>query len=184
MARLAANQRATDRMPAAGRLVCLGEIVGPHGVRGAVRVKSFAATPGGLAAYGALSDASGRRKFELRLIGESRGALIAQIEGVDDRDAAEALRGTRLYVGRDALPAPEPDDFYHVDLIGLRVVDTRGEAIGRVRDVLDLPAGAVLEIEREDGDELLLPFTRAAVPTVDLDAGLMVVDLPAEVGPQ
>jgi 16S rRNA processing protein RimM len=171
-------------MPAAPCLVCLGEIVAAHGVKGAVRVKSFAARPEDLVAYGQLCDASARRRFELRLIGASRGTLIAEIEGVHDRDAAEALCGTPLHVSRDALPPPEPDDYYHVDLVGLGVVDTRGAAIGRVRAVLDLPAGDVLEIERADGGELLLPFTRAAVPRVDLDAGVIVVDPPGEVEPR
>lgn len=170
-------------MPAAPRLVCLGEIVAAHGVKGAVRVKSYAATPEDLVAYGALTDASGRRRFALTLVGESRGTLIAAIEGVHDRNAAEALCGTRLYVGRDALPPPEPDGYYHVDLIGLGVVDRAGAPIGRVRAVLDLPAGDVLEIERDDGGELLLPFTRAVVPSVDLEAGVIVVDPPGEVEP-
>jgi 16S rRNA processing protein RimM len=175
----------TDRAPptrsAGAGLVCLGEVAGPHGVKGAVRVKSFTAAPADLVAYGPLSDASGTRRFALVLIGESRGVLIARIEGVDDRDAAEHLRGVRLHVPRQALPTPEPDSYYHADLIGLRVVDRAGRAIGRVRAVLDLPAGAVIEIGKNDGGELLLAFSDATVPTVDLDAGFMVVDPPEEV---
>lgn len=167
-------------MPGAG-LVCLGEVVGPHGVKGALRVKSFTAAPRDLVAYGPLCDASGKRRFVLALIGESRGALIARIEGVDDRDAAERLRGVRLHVPRAALPEPEPDSYYHADLIGLRVVDMAGRALGAVRAVLDLPAGTVIEIGRDDGGELLLAFTKATVPSVDLDAGVMVVDPPGEV---
>ncbi len=168
------------RKPAAG-LVCLGEVLGPHGVKGAVRVKSFAAAPADLVAYGALVDASGTRRFALTLIGESRGALIARFEGVDDRDGVEALRGLRLYVPRRAMPAPEPESYYQTDLIGLRVIDKAGQAIGTVRAVLDLPAGAVIEIARADGGELLLAFTDATVPSIDLEAGLMVVDPPEEV---
>jgi 16S rRNA processing protein RimM len=162
-------------------LVCLGEIAGPHGVKGAVRVKSFTAAPADLVAYGPLCDASGKRRFALALIGGSRGILIARIEGVADRDAAGRLRGVRLHVPRAALPAPGPDSYYHADLIGLRVINRAGTAIGTVRAVLDLPAGAVIEIGRNDGGELMLAFTDATVPTVDLGAGVMVVDPPEEV---
>ncbi len=167
-------------VPGAG-LVCLGEVTGPHGVKGALRVKSFAAVPADLVAYGPLCDASGRRRFALTLIGESRGALIARIEGVDDRDAAERLRGVRLHVPRQALPTPEPDSYYHADLIGLRVVDKAGQAVGTVRAVLDLPGGAVIEIAKNDAGELLLTFTDATVPTVDVEAGVMVIDPPEEI---
>ena len=144
-------------------------------------MKSFAATPADLAAYGPLSDASGERHFVLRVVGESRGAQIAHIEGIEDREAAETLKGLRLHVRRGALPEPGPDSFYHVDLIGLEAVDLKGAEIGRVAAVLDLPAGDVLEIAQRGGGELLLPFTRAVVPSVDLRARRLVVDPPDEV---
>jgi len=169
-----------DGAMSAPDLVCLGEIVGAHGVQGAVRVKSYAETPSGVAAYGPLTDTAGGR-FELVPIGESRGALIARIKGIEDRDDAEALKGTRLHVPRAALPEPEPDSFYHVDLIGLEAVDKRGAEIGRVAAVLDLPAGDVLEIAQRGGGELLVPFTRATVPSVDLKGRRLVVDPPDEV---
>jgi 16S rRNA processing protein RimM len=167
--------------PAARDLVCLGAIVGPHGVGGAVRVRSFTAVPSDLVRYGALSDAAGGRRLVLHLTGESRGLLIARVEGVTDRDGAASLRGLRLHVARAALPEPEPESFYHVDLIGLAAVDRAGAEIGRVAAVHDLPAGDVLEIARHDGGELLLPFTRAVVPAVEPRAGRIVIDPPCEV---
>jgi 16S rRNA processing protein RimM len=155
--------------------------VGPHGVKGALRVKSFAAVAADLAAYGALTDERGKRRFALELIGETRGAVIVRIEGIDDRDAAEALRGMRLFVRRSALPEPEPESFYQVDLIGLRAVDVSGRTVGEVRAVHDLPSSAVIEIATDDGGELLVPFTRHVVPSIDLAHRLMVVDPPQEV---
>src|SRR4030081_1289386 len=101
------------------QLLCVGVITGPQGVRGAVRVKSFTAEPADVAAYGTVEDEAGQRRFELRIVGSAKGVVIAKIAGLDDRDAAERLKGTRLYVQRSALPAPAEDEFYHSDLIGL-----------------------------------------------------------------
>ena len=177
----AAPPRPETGSPATNDLVCLGEVAGAHGVKGAVRIRSYAAVPADLASYGPLFDAHGERRFAVKVIGETRGALIVRIVGIDDRDAAEALKGTRLHVRRDALPEPEPESYYHVDLIGLEAVDVNGAAVGRVAAVHDLPAGDVLEIRQEGGGELMLPFTRAVVPAVDLRARRLVIDPPGEV---
>lgn len=177
----AASHRPDSGSPAANDLVCLGEVAGAHGVKGAVRIRSHAAVPADIAAYGPLFDACGDRHFNIRVIGKTRGALIVTIDGVRDRDLAEALKGTRLHVRRGALPEPEPESYYHVDLIGLEAVDTHGAAVGRVAAVHDLPAGDVLEIRQTGGGELMLPFTRAVVPAVDLRARRLVVDPPGEV---
>lgn len=164
----------------APRLVCVGVIVGAHGVRGAVKIKSFTAEPGDVAAYGPLSDEAGKRRFVVRAIGQAKGSIMATVEGVEDRDAAEALRGTRLYADRASFPEPEEDEFYHADLIGLRAEDRAGAAIGRVRAVYNHGAGDMVEIALDQGGTVLLPFTRATVPVVDLRAGRVVVDLPEE----
>jgi 16S rRNA processing protein RimM len=167
--------------------VCLGAIAGAHGVRGLVRIKSFTEAPEDLSAYGPLSDEAGRRRFDVTVKSQAKGALIAAIAGVDDRDAAEALKGTRLYVDRAALPPTEEEEFYHADLIGLNAEDRSGKAIGRVAGVQNYGAGDILEIARTDGTELLVPFTKAAVPEVDLAGGRLVVDPPAqetEAGPE
>lgn len=159
--------------------VCLGMVVGVHGVRGVVRIKSFAADPADIAAYGAVSDESGSRRFEVEVRGFARGSVLARLSGIADRDAAEALRGVRLYVPRDALPATKEDEYYHADLIGLPVETREGAVLGTVRAVHNFGAGDILELRAADGIEFFLPFTAAAVPKVDVAAGRIVADPPA-----
>ncbi|MFL1461043.1 ribosome maturation factor RimM [Roseococcus sp. DSY-14] len=155
-------------------MILLGEIGRPHGVRGLVRVRSFTADPLALTAYGPLYDAAGTREFRLTLLAED----LARIEGVADRDAAAKLTGTGLHVPRTALPATEgEDEFYLADLQGLEARAEDGTPLGRVRAVEDHGAGAFLVLE----DERLVPFTRAAVPVVDVAGGHVVVVLPDEV---
>jgi 16S rRNA processing protein RimM len=160
------------------RRLCVGIVTGAHGVRGAVRLKSFTAEPESIAAYGPLEDEKGERRFALRLVGSAKGVLIAVIPGIDDRDRAEALRGLRLYLRRSALPPPDEDEYYHADLIGLAVTLADGTALGTVRAVHDLGAGDTLEVERLAGPPVMVPFTRAVVPVVDLDAGRLFIDPP------
>jgi 16S rRNA processing protein RimM len=159
--------------------VCLGIITGPHGVRGLVRIKSFTAAPEGVAAYGPLEDEAGTRSVTLELTGAVKGVVLARIDGVEDRDAAERLKGMRLYLPRAALPEPEAEEYYHADLIGLAVELEDGTAFGRVRAVLEFGAGDSIEIERAVGGVVIVPFTRAAVPVVDIAAGRLVVVPPA-----
>ncbi len=166
---------------APGELIEMGVITGAHGLQGAVTVKSFAEVEEDLAAYGPLFDRSGRRQFRLRLKGRTRGLLIASIPGLTDRDQAQALKGTRLFLPRKALPEPEEESYYYTDLVGLAVEDLQGRPLGRVRAVEDHGAGDLLTIARAEGGELLLPFTRQAVPTVDLARGRLIVDPPEEI---
>jgi len=161
-------------------MVCLGAIAGAHGVRGEVRVESFTANPADLTAYGPLSDEAGRRRFVLTPRGSARGRLIACIEGIEDRDAAEALKGTRLYVERTALPAPAEEEYYHSDLLGLRCERAEGGHFGVVKALYNFGAGDVIEVEKDGGQRVMLPFTRATVPLVDVGAGRLVVAPPAE----
>jgi 16S rRNA processing protein RimM len=165
-------------MSAQEKRVCVGVVAGAHGVRGAVRLKSFTAEPEDVARYGPLQDERGERRFALRIVGSAKGVLIAAISGIDDRDRAEALRGLRLYLPRSALPPPEEEEYYHADLIGLDVALPDGTALGRVRAVHDFGAGDTLEIERASGPPVMVPFTRAVVPVVDLAAGRVILDPP------
>jgi len=163
--------------------VCVGVITGARGLKGEVRVKSFTARPEDVGAYGPLSDEAGTRTLRLAVTGPAKDAVIARVEGVADRTAAEALKGTRLYVARDALPAAAEDEFYHADLIGLRVEAVGGAgpaAWGAVKAVHDFGGGALIEIERPDGATVMLPFTKKAVPEVDIAGGRIVVVPPEE----
>jgi 16S rRNA processing protein RimM len=165
-------------MAATDKQVLVGIVTGPHGVGGAVRIKSFTARPEDIAGYGPLADAAGRR-FGLRLVGTGKGVLIGRLEGVENRDAAEALRGLRLYLRRSALPPAAAEEFYHADLIGLAAVLGDGTVLGQVRAVHDFGAGDTLEIARSGAPPAMVPFTRAVVPLIDLDQGRLVIDPPA-----
>lgn len=154
--------------------ICLGVIVAAHGVRGQVKIKTFTAQPGAVAAYGPLRDRSGQRTLRLAAVRPVNGGVVAAIEGIADRNAAEALRGTELFVPRAALPPTDDDEFYQDDLLGMAVVDEAGAACGAVLAVHNFGAGDVLEISPPLGSTFFLPFSRDAVPTVDLDARRMV----------
>src|SRR4029453_1514984 len=163
--------------------ILVGAIAGAHGVRGQVRIKSFTDDPAAVAAYGPVSDESGQKRFDLVVVGRAKGGVIARIEGVADRTAAEALRGLRLYIERTGLPPPNPDEYYRVDLIGLAAELADGTFYGRIKSVDDYGAGDILEIERADGATELLPFTDRVVPQVDIAARRVVVDPPVYVEP-
>lgn len=155
--------------------ICLGVVTGPHGVRGLLRVKTFTAEPEGIAAYGPLEDEAGTRCFDIELVGAAKGAVLVRVAGIADRDAAERLKGLRLYVPRAALPPPGDEEYYHADLIGLAASLTDGSLLGRVTAVHDFGAGDSLEIVRPDGRVVMVPFTRAIVPLVDPAGGRLVV---------
>jgi 16S rRNA processing protein RimM len=165
-------------MSAQDARVCVGVITGAHGVRGAVRIKSFTAEPADVARYGPLEDESGARQFRLRLVGSAKGVVLVRMAGIADRDQAEALRGLRLYLPRAALPPPGEDEYYHADLIGLEAVLADGTPLGRVRAVHDFGAGDTLDIDRPNGPPVMVPFTKAVVPTIDMAAGRLLIDPP------
>lgn len=168
--------------------VLVGVVAAAHGVRGLVKVRSYTAEPADIAAYGPLSDETGRRRLVLEVLSAAGqpGTLICRIDGVADRDAAEASQGLRLHVERSALPAPAEEEYYQADLIGLRAELADGSLFGRVAAVLNYGAGDILEIEqaaRPAGGRpavIALPFSRAVVPVVDIAGGRVVVDPPAE----
>ncbi|MBI1244717.1 MAG: 16S rRNA processing protein RimM [Alphaproteobacteria bacterium] len=167
--------------------ILVGAVVGAHGVRGEVKIKSFTALAKDVGAYGPVSDESGKRRFAVRVRGEARGLVVARLEGIEDRNAAEALKGMRLYVERAALgarPKRAPkgaEIWYHADLVGLAVEDTQGRRIGTVKALANYGAGDIVEVAGEGGQNLLLPFTKRVVPVVDVDGGRIVVDPPVEV---
>jgi len=159
--------------------VILGRIAGAHGIRGEVLIKTFTAAPEDIGAYGPLSDAAGRRSFRIASARPTQKGVVARIEGVSDRNAAEALKGIDLYVARDLLPAASEGEFYHADLIGLAAVDPQGSAVGEIVAVHNFGAGDLLELRLVGtGKTEFVPFTDAIVPEVDLAARRAVVVLP------
>ncbi len=159
--------------------VCVGAVAGAFGVKGEVRLKSFCSDPEDVAAYGPLETEDAARRFEITLVKSVKNGFAARLSGVRSKEAADALRGTRLFAGRDALPALEEEEYYHADLIGLEVRDTGGTLLGKIRAIHDHGAGDLLEVHGLGLKQtVLLPFTRAAVPTVDIAAGRVVADPP------
>lgn len=161
-----------------GRRVLMGRVLGTHGIKGVVRVLSYAAVPEDIARYGPLEDKSGGRRFSLRVVGQARGAVLAEVEGIGDRDAAAALKGTEVYVQRSALPAPAEGEFYWDDLVGLRAELKNGSVLGEVVAVHDYGGGPSLEVNRATGAPVMVPFTNRVVPVVDLETGKVVIDPP------
>ena len=160
--------------------VCIAQIGAAHGVRGEVRLKPFTEDPLSVTRYGALESEDGGRRFEIEAVRPAKDVLVVRLKGVTDRNAAEALKNERLYVAREHLPKPAQDEFYHADLVGLAAVSAQGEAIGTVKAVHNFGAGDLLEIEPAQGATLMLPFNETTVPVVDLAAGKIVVDPPAD----
>lgn len=159
-------------------MICVGAISGAFGVKGEVRIKSFCADPSAIADYSPLTTEDGK-VFDLGITRAIKGGFAAVISGVDNKEDADALRSTRLYARRDQLPSLPDDEYYHSDLIGLTIVDTGGEVRGKVKSVLNHGAGDILEIIGVGLKEaVLLPFTKAIVPTVDLSASRIVIDPP------
>lgn len=159
--------------------ICVAAFSAAHGVSGAVRLKSFTENPDDVAQYGSLQSEDASRIFEIEVVSHTgKGELIVKVSGVDTRDQAEMLKGERLYVSRSMLPDAGDDEFYHTDLIGLTVKTVSGKTIGTVRAVFDFGAGDMLEILPKEGALIMVPFTKAVVPIVDLEKGRVVIDPP------
>jgi 16S rRNA processing protein RimM len=163
-------------LPAKPDRVLLGEIGRPQGLKGEVRIRSYTAEPGAIADYGPLEDETGARLFEIESLRVTPKVLTARIKGVESREQAEALTGTKLYVPHARLPASEEDEWYHTDLIGLSALDQDGASIGTVIAVHNFGAGDLLEIRPASGGAtVLVPFTRDTVPEVDVEGGWLRV---------
>ncbi len=166
-----------EREDEADRLVLLGRIAGAHGIRGEVKINSFTGIPEDIAAYGALVDGKGRSFIIERLRPMKGMAVAAALAGISDRTAAEALRGVDLHVERARLPETDEDEWYYTDLIGLAAVSPDGEAVGEVVSVQNFGAGDLLEIRPAEGERtVLVAFTKACVPVVDIKGGRVIVD--------
>jgi 16S rRNA processing protein RimM len=161
--------------------ICVARIGAAHGVRGAVKLWTFTEDPFAVKEYGPLSTKDGARHFELASARESKDHLVVTFKGIEDRNEAERLNGVELYIPRDRLPATGADEYYHADLIGLDAVTTSDEPLGRVIAIHNFGAGDIIEIAPPSGMTILLPFSNAVVPTVDISGGRVVIELPAEI---
>jgi 16S rRNA processing protein RimM len=155
--------------------VCLGVIVGAKGLRGEVRIKSFTKRPADVTAYGPVTTDDGR-VLAVTLTGAAQGILVGRIKGVADRNAAEAMRGVKLYVARAALPKADDGTYYHADLVGLAAELAGGERLGEVTAVYNFGAGDMLEVKLLDGRSELVPFSDAAVAKVDTAGGKVTLN--------
>ena len=158
--------------------ICIARIGAAHGVRGAVKLWTFTEDPLAVRDYGPLMTKDGARQFEVTHAREAKDHLVATFKGVATREDAERLNGIELYIRRDQLPATDDDEYYHADLIGLAAVNAANEPIGRELAVHNFGAGDIIEIAPTQGPTMLLPFTNAVVPTVDLAGGRVVIELP------
>jgi 16S rRNA processing protein RimM len=161
--------------------ICVARIGAAHGVRGAVKLWTFTEDPLAVKHYGPLATKDGARRFEVTSAREAKGHLVATLEGVTTREQAERLNGTELYVARERLPDAGENEYYHADLIGLAAVTPTAQPLGRVVAIHNFGAGDIIEIAPPHGTTMLLPFTHAVVPTVDLAGGRVVIELPEEI---
>jgi 16S rRNA processing protein RimM len=161
--------------------ICVARIGAAHGVRGEVRLWSFTGDPMAVTSYGPLETEDGRRRFEIETLRPSKDHFVARLAGINDRSAAEQLTNLELYVSRDRLPPAADGEFYHADLVGLAAVTPDGAPLGIVTAVHNFGGGDMVEIKPAQGDTLLVPFTDAAVPQIDIAAGRMVVVPPEEI---
>ena len=161
--------------------VCVARIGAAHGVRGAVKLWTFTEDPFAVKDYGPLMTKDGARQFEVTHVREAKDHLVATLKGIATRDEAERLNGIELYVPREKLPDTDDNEYYHADLIGLAAVTTADQPLGHVVAIHNFGAGDIIEIAPAKGPTMLLPFTNAVVPTVDLAGGRVVIELPREI---
>jgi 16S rRNA processing protein RimM len=161
--------------------ICVARIGAAHGVRGAVKLWTFTEDPFAVTRYGPLSTKDGARTFEVAHAREAKDHLVATLKDVTTRNEAERLNGLELYVARDKLPSTDEDEYYHADLIGLAAVTTSGETLGKVVAMHNFGAGDIIEIAPPAGTTILLPFSYAVVPTVDVAGGRVLIELPREI---
>ncbi len=165
--------------------ICVGAIAGAYGVKGELRIKSFCATPEDIENYTLLWSEDGSRQFALAILRPIKNGFSARIADVATKEEADALRGVNLFADRNQMPSLPDDEFYHADLIDLEVYDTGGVLLGRVKTVQNHGADDLLELQLAGTSATtFLPFTKAAVPTVDLTAGRIVADPPVGILPE
>ncbi|MBY0381080.1 MAG: ribosome maturation factor RimM [Xanthobacteraceae bacterium] len=162
-------------------LICVAKIGAAHGVRGEVKLWPFTEDPLAVLDYGPLTTKDGARQFEVLRARMAKDHLVATLKDIATRNDAERINGVELYIARNQLPGTDDGEYYHADLIGLRAIDSSGRQIGMVSAIHNFGAGDIIEVAPSSGPTLLLPFTNAVVPTVDVAAGHVVIELPNEI---
>ena len=165
----------------ADRLLQVGRVSGAFGVKGEIRITTFTEDPLALKTYRDLKREDGSAGLTLTTVRAVKGAVIVTATGIDTRDQADALKGLKLFVSRNDLPDPDEDEFYLADLVGLAVRDPAGEVLGVIKSVQDFGAGDLLEVQPPVGATWWLPFTREAVPAVDIAGGFVTAVRPEEI---
>lgn len=161
--------------------ICVAQVGAAHGIRGEVKLRSFTANPEAVAEYGVLESEDSAQHFTIEALRHAKGHLVAQLSGIRDRTAAARLANLRLYVPRERLPPTEPEEFYHADLIGLRAEDRHGVELATIVGIHDFGAGDLLELRpRGRAGTVLMPFTAASVPVVDIAGGRIVIEPPQD----
>lgn len=165
--------------------LCVAAFTSGHGVSGALRMKSFTSNPDDVAKFKQFSSEDGSRTFDFEVVSHTgKGELIVKVEGVKTREAADLLKGERLYVARSELPVADDGEYYHADLIGLTAKTVSGKTLGTVRAVFDFGAGDMLEILPKEGTLIMVPFTHEVVPIVDIENGRVIVNPPEGLLPE
>jgi 16S rRNA processing protein RimM len=158
--------------------VLLAAVMGAQGLKGEVKVKTFTQSPEALRAYGVLHDANGKT-YEITAFRTAKpGEAVIAFKGIGNRETAEALRGTQLFVTRGKLPVTGADEFYHADLIGLEAFDAEGRLVGKVAAIHNFGASDVIEIASANGDGIMLAFTKETVPVIDIAGGRIEIAVP------
>jgi 16S rRNA processing protein RimM len=161
------------------KLICVGVITSAHGIKGAVKIKSFTEDPSDIANYSPLYGIDGRLEYKIKILSQNGDLMIAAISGIATRNDAEKLGNTELYVTRDMLPEVGEEEFYHEDLIGLeaRLVGS-GKVLGFVSAINNHGAGDIIEIKMNNGKIELLAFTKSNIPEINIKAGYIVIAFP------
>lgn len=160
-------------------LICIAEIVGVHGIKGMLKVKTFSDAPEKLKTYMPLCDANGKNKFDFLTFVPHKNIYLATLDGITNRTDAEKLRGTKLYISRESLPEiKDKDTWYHIDLIGLTAKNPEGKILGKIIQVANFGAGDLLEIKPLEGTSYYVPFTETVVPKMDMEKHEIIVDVP------
>jgi len=155
--------------------ILMGVISGPHGVKGLVKVRSYTENPKDIFAYGTLYDETLTREFCLTLKGSGKDCFLTAVKGCENRNKAEELKGTKLYVKKESLPELEEETFWHDDLIGMEVKDKAGKLYGKVAAVYNFGAGDILDVKADDAKSVMIPFTKAEVPEVNVGENHLII---------